>query len=284
MAVDIKPLDAPLGARLSGIDLTQPIDDATFEQVRQALYKYQALVIRDNVFDDDDHVRFTERFGDLRASKMKDYTRGKNSAVFVVSNIEQDGKNVGVADAGLWWHSDGSFMENPHGVLALHALEVPVDAQGKALGDTVLASTCNAYDALPEAMKKRIDGLKVVNTLLARVQKTHGAGVKTETSTAAAPTEMEFTHPVARPHPITGRKCLYVSEGYSARIVGLPEDESRDLLAELTSFCTRPEFLYSHAWRVNDLLVWDNQATQHRATFDYQLPQRRLMHRTAALF
>jgi len=92
--------------------------------------------------------------------------------------------------------------------------------------------------------------------------------------------ETEAVHPVVRVHPVTGQKCLYVSEGYTTRILGMPEDESASLIAELTTRVVKPQVRCAHSWRVHDLVMWDNCSTQHKATFDYQLPQRRLTHRT----
>src|SRR5258705_440666 len=94
---------------------------------------------------------------------------------------------------------------------------------------------------------------------------------------------MGAVHPVVRVHPVNRRKCLYVDEGHMECILGLPEDESRDLIAELAAHCVKPEFLYRHNWRVHDLIMWDNCSTLHKATFDYALPQRRLMHRTTVV-
>ena len=283
MAIALTRLDAPIGAMVEGLDLTRPLPDEDFAALRSALFAHQALVVRGQKFSPADHVRFTRRFGPLRASNMQAYTYAGAPEIFVVSNIKDGERNIGVADAGLFWHSDGSFMPNPHGILALHALEVPRDATGRARGDTLIASTSAAWDALPEATRRRLDGVRAVNTLKLRYQKTVDSGVKTEVDTAAAPDDTTWAHPVGRPHNVTGRKCLYVNEGYTARLEGLPEDEARDLLAELLAHVTRPEFVYTHVWEPDDLLIWDNLATQHRATIDYLLPQRRLMHRTTAL-
>lgn len=284
MTLAITEIAAPFGAEVKGVDLTRPIDNDTFDRIQQAFLRHQLLVFRDNEFSEADQIRFTARFGEIRKSNMEEYLSRKQPEVFLVSNIKEGDKHVGVYDAGLFWHSDGSFMPTPHGALALHAPEVPHDSNDKPLGDTVFASTSAAYEALSPAMKKRLEGLQGLNTLLLRYEKTVGGGRKTDVLTASAPREMETAHPVARPHPITGRKCIYVNEGYTARILGLREEESRGLIAELTAHCARPEFLYRHSWRMHDFVVWDNHSTQHKATFDYALPQRRLMHRTAAIF
>jgi taurine dioxygenase len=131
-------------------------------------------------------------------------------------------------------------------------------------------------------MKKRLEGLRALHSIIQRHQKTVESGGKKEYN-AAMKASPEAVHAVVRVHPVTRRKCLYVSEGYTAKILGLPEDESRDLIAEITRHCARPEFHYRHTWQQNDLVMWDDCSTQHKATFDYALPLRRLMHRTTVI-
>ncbi|MCE9640635.1 MAG: TauD/TfdA family dioxygenase, partial [Betaproteobacteria bacterium] len=194
---------------------------------------------------------------------------------------KKDGKHIGSYDAGIFWHTDGAYLANPHAVSALRALEVPV-VDGRVLGATNFASSSAAYDALPQAMKKRLDGLQALHSIMQRLSKTLESGLKKDYN-AAMKSEPEAVHPLVRVHPVNGRKCLYVTEGYTVRILGLPEDESRDLIAELTAHCTKPEFTYLHQWRKNDLVMWDDCSTQHKATFDYPSSTPRLMHRTTVI-
>jgi taurine dioxygenase len=139
-----------------------------------------------------------------------------------------------------------------------------------------------AYNALPERMKQRLDGLQALQSINFRQEKTLKAGIQKEYN-AAVKASPEAIHPVVRVHPINKRKCLYVSEGYTAKIIGLPEDESRDLIAELTAHSTKPEFQYVHNWRQHDLVMWDDCSTLHKATFDYPPTLRRRMHRTTVI-
>jgi taurine dioxygenase len=278
MPISVVQTGAGLGAEIRGIDLAKPIDEATFTHIRDAFYQYGLIIFRGSCFSDEDHIRFSSRFGPLRKLKLEQFLRGQHSEIFVVSNIKENGEYIGVHDAGTFWHTDGPFQQQPHGPSALHALEVPMQ-DGRPLGDTLFASVTAAYDALSSDMKRRVDGLKAVNSLLHRYQKAVGNGIK-DSSILSNATETEAIHPVVRIHPQTGRRCLYVSEGFTSRIVGMPDDESRALLDELTAHAVKPEFQYRHTWQVDDLVMWDNCATQHKATFDYQLPQRRLMHRT----
>ena len=152
------------------------------------------------------------------------------------------------------------------------------------MGNTLFTSTAAAYEALPDSTKCRIDKLKAVNSskyYTAHHEQQKGGGAIELTEKLKQATNVE--QPVVRTHPITGRKCIFVTESHTKYIVGLEPQESEDLLRELLEQILRPEFIYTHSWRVGDLLIWDNAATQHRATFDYALPLRRLMYRTATV-
>jgi alpha-ketoglutarate-dependent taurine dioxygenase len=280
VSIRITETGAALGARIEGIDLRNALDGATFAAVRNAFYKYEVVYFRGSELSDEDHIRFSERFGELRKLKL-DQLHAKHPEIFIVSNIVEEGKHIGAYDAGLFWHTDGAYLKNPHAISALRALEVPVQ-DGRVLGDTVFASMSAAYDALSASMKKQLEGLQALQSIIHRHQKTLQSGRKKEYN-AAVKADPEAVHPVVRVHPITKRKCLYVSEGYTVNILGLPEDESQDLIATLTSHIAKPEFHYRHNWRDNDLVMWDDCSTQHKATFDYALPLRRRMHRTTVI-
>jgi taurine dioxygenase len=279
MSIRITPTGAALGARIE-VDLTKGLDEAAFEEVRRAFYQYEVVYFRGAELSDEDQIRFSARFGELRKLKL-DGLHAKHPEIFIVSNIMDEGKYIGSYDAGLFWHTDGAYLANPHAISALRALEVP-EQDGRVLGDTIFASMSASYDALSANMKKRLDGLKALQSIIHRHQKTLQSGLKKEYN-AAVKADPEAVHPVVRVHPITGRKCLYVSEGYTVKIIGLPDDESRDLISELVSHCTKPEFQYRHNWRQGDLVMWDDCSTQHKATFDYALPLRRRMHRTTVI-
>jgi taurine dioxygenase len=261
--------------------LTQPLDDATFEQIRAAFYRHEVLYFRGQALSDEDQIRFSARFGALRKLKLDSQLHMAHAEIFVVSNIVKDGRHIGSYDAGSLWHTDGAYLANPHAISALRALEVPAQ-NGRTLGDTNFASVSAAYDALPQAMKKRLEGLQAVQSFAQHLAKTGGTGVKKDIY-AAVKANPETIHPVVRLHPVNGRRCIYVTEGYTSRIVGLPEDESRDLIAELAAHCVKPEFTYRHNWRQHDLVMWDNCSTQHKATFDYPASAARLMHRTTVI-
>src|SRR5688500_8111197 len=235
VTINVIPGGDALGARIEGVDLTRPLDDATFDAVREAFYEHEVVYFRGQRLSDADHVRFSARFGELRKLKL-DQLHAQHPEIFVVSNIVENGKHIGAYDAGIFWHTDGAYLSNPHAISALRALEVPRDDTGRVRGDTAFSSMSASYEALSASMKKRLDGLQALQSIMYRHQKTLAQGGKKEYN-AAVKADPEAVHPVVRVHPVNGRKCLYVSEGYTVKILGLPDDESRDLIAELVAHC-----------------------------------------------
>ena len=281
MTLDIRPFDAALGAEVHGVDLAQDLDDTTFSAIERTYNDHSVLLFRDQNIDEARHIAFSHRFGDLEIHVLDQYLHPEHPEILIVSNVMDDDRHVGIYDAGRYWHTDLSYMAVPSRGSLLYALEVPHDAEGDPLGDTLFASTAAAYDALSAGMKRRIAGLEAEFSLANRHAKLVADGdsdaALSDAHQAKAP---PVVHRVVRTHPITGRKSIYVNEGQTSGIVGLPEDEARNLLHELCTHCTRPEFVYRHQWRAGDLVMWDNIPTQHLAICDYALPQRRYMHRT----
>lgn len=281
MTLDIRPFDAVLGAEVRGVDLSRGLDDATFRAIERAWNHHSVLLFRDQAIDETRHLAFSRRFGDLEVHVLDQYLHPEHPEILIVSNVMDGDRHVGIYDAGRYWHTDLSYMTVPSRGSLLYAIEVPHDAAGEPLGDTLFASTAAAYDALPANMKRRISGLEAEFSLANRHARLVADG---DPDAALSDEHLDKTppvvHKVVRTHPITGRRSIYVNEGQTARILALPGDEARDLLEELCIHCTRPEFVYRHRWRIGDLLMWDNIPTQHLAICDYALPQRRYMHRT----
>ena len=281
MSPDIRPFDAALGAEVRGVDLSRVLDDAAFAAIERAWNEHSVLLFRDQAISEARHIDFSRRFGKLEIHVLDQYLHPEHPEILIVSNVMDGDRHVGIYDAGRYWHTDLSYMAVPSRGSLLHAIEVPHDAAGEPLGDTLFASTAAAYDALPANMKHRISGLKAEFSLANRHARLVADGdPDAELSDAHRKKTPPVVHKVVRTHPITGRRSIYVNEGQTARILDLPDDEARDLLEELCTRCTRPEFVYRHRWRVGDLLMWDNIPTQHLAICDYALPQRRCMHRT----
>lgn len=281
MTLDIRPFDAALGAEVHGVDLSREVDASIFTAIERAWNDHSVLLFRNQAIDAMQHVAFSRRFGDLEVHVLDQYLHPEHPEILIVSNVMDGDRHVGIYDAGRYWHTDLSYMAVPSRGSLLYAIEVPHDDAGSPLGDTLFASTAAAYDALPPDMKHRISGLSAEFSLANRHAKLVADG---DPNAALSDTHREkappVVHKVVRTHPITGRKSIYVNEGQTSCILGLHEDEARDLLHELCTHCTRPEFVYCHRWRAGDLLMWDNIPTQHLAVCDYALPQRRYMHRT----
>ena len=274
MGMTITPSDRPIGAVVTGVAL-KDIPEADFAQIRAAVYQRGVVAIKGQDLSQADQVHFARRFGTLQKIFIKEALSSDYPELFYVSNVVENGKPLGSTDAGRFWHTDGAYLKEPHNVSMLYAIEVP-QVDGQALGDTVFAGMGAAYDALPEPMKQRVEGLRAVHSLH------HRYGVKTENAQEMANRTLAFppvAHPLAIRHPETGRRCLYLSEGYTTAIEGLPEDQGQLLLRQLCEHVVSPQFQYRYSWEPGDLLIWDNRATLHRATFDYGPTQRRVMRR-----
>ena len=175
------------------------------------------------------------------------------------------GKPVGIEDAGRFWYSDLSYMARPSLGSLLYAHEVPPPSAG---GDTPFAGMYAAYDALDADLKQRLHGVNAVHSYEQRWQKDAARGMeRAELDDSERQRIPDVVHPIARPHPITGRVALYVNEGFTVAIEGWPQDQSQALLAQLFSHATRPDFVYTHHWRAHDLVMWDNACVVHSATW-----------------
>jgi len=277
----IRPLSPLFGAEITDIDLSRDLDGPAFAAIEKAFNECSVVLIRGQHITDEQHVDFSRRLGELEIHVLREYVKPRNPELYVLSNIVENGKAIGIKDAGNYWHTDLSYTKAPSRGSIMYALEVPHGTDGSPLGDTQFASTTAAYDALSEEMKAKLAGLKAVHRFWDRyMRERKAAGSDVVISDERKAQTPDVIHPIIRTHPFTGRKCIYVNEGFTIGIADMPENESRLLLKELFAHCTRPEFTYRHQWRAADIVMWDNCATLHRANVDFALPQRRLMQRT----
>jgi taurine dioxygenase len=289
--ITVNRIGKHIGAEISGVDLTQPLSDDTFAQIAKAFFGNEVVFFRNQKITPAQQVAFTKRFGILEQHVRKESRLPGHPEILVVSNLLDDkGNAIGAQDAGRFWHSDLSYKKEPSLLSALYAVEVPVK-DGKVLGDTNFTSTTAAYDALPEDMKQRLQSLKNVHSYRyyrnknAQAQKEDAARggrvvqehALTEEQLKSVP---DIEAPIVRTHPVTKRKGLFINEAHTSAIVGLPQAEGDALRDEICQHTIKPEFQYRHRWQAGDLLLWDNCAALHKANFDYDLPQRRLMYRT----
>ena len=289
--IEVIAANPEVGAEIVGVDLSKPLDDETFAVIRDAYYKHSVIVFRGQKITEQQQIDFSRRFGNLEIHVLKQFLHPQHPEILLISNIVENGKNIGIVDAGRYWHSDLCYKAVPSMGSTLYSIEVPRDDNGKILGDTLFASVACSYDALPEKLKQRVAGLKALNSLEHTFDRTRkDADIRTEqvdtpdaerTRVAEEQKKLvEAIHPVVRTHPVTGRKCIFVNDSTTVKVLGVSDSESEDILGELRTRCIRQDFIFRHKWQVGDVLMWDNCATQHQAIADYALPQRRRMHRT----
>ena len=274
--VEIRPLRAPLGAEVLGLDLSQPLDADTFARIHRAHLAHHVLVFRDqHHLTPAQQVAFSARFGPLQRHVLKQFALAEQPEILVVSNIIENGQPIGLGDAGHFWHSDLSYKDKPSLGSLLLAQELPAEG-----GDTLFANQHRAWEALPKVMRNRVHSLRAEHWYLARYKELQARSPWRPDLTPAQVAEVPASvHPVVCIHPENGRQALFVSEHFTTRIVGLPEDESRSLLAELFAHSTQPEFVYRHRWQPGDMVFWDNRSVLHLAAGCPDHLRRRL-HRT----
>ncbi|MGY8525575.1 TauD/TfdA dioxygenase family protein [Paracidovorax citrulli] len=271
----IRAFDAPLGAEVVGLDLSRALSPEALARIHAAHLQYHVLVFRDQQITPAQQIAFSRHFGELQIHVLHQFALADHPEVLVVSNIVENGKPIGLGDAGHFWHSDLSYKERPSLGSLLHARELPAEG-----GDTLFANQHLAWETLPEALRRAVEGRLAEHTYLARYEELRQRSPWRPALSAEQIAQVKpVTHPIVRTHPETGRKALFVSEHFTTRIVGLPEDESRALLDELFAHSVKPAFVYRHQWRPHDLVFWDNRSLQHLAAgCPPQL--RRLMYRT----
>lgn len=271
----IVPSQDVIGAEIQDVDLAQPLSEEAFNRLEAAFNTHAVLCFRDQRIDEPQLIAFAKRFGEVEKIFLTHYAHPQYPEIMYVSNIKENGRDIGHADAGRVWHTDMSYTARPPRATMLYALEVPVE-NGVTLGDTLFSSAADAHDALPPETQKRISKLRAIHQVAGRRART-GTGQEDQALRYQQPA---VVHPVVRTHPYTGRKCLYVSKGECEGIEGMPRDEALALIDELADQIIDPRFQHTHRWRVRDLLMWDNCTVQHLASLDYQWPKhRRLMHR-----
>jgi len=270
--LDIRPLSGAIGAEISGIDLSQPLDDMTVAAIRRAWLDHLVIFFRDQDLPPDRLMALARRFGKPIEYPFVAGIDGFPEVTPVVK-LEHERVNFG----GIW-HSDTTYLETPPMGTFLVAREVP-----DAGGDTLFANMYLAYEALSDGMKHLIDPLVGINSSRkADASKTREdrmkADLKSEGAGGGARRDYIAEHPVVRTHPETGRKALYVNIGHTQRFKDMTEEESAPLLAFLFAHQTRPEFTCRFRWNAGSLALWDNRCAQHNPINDYH-GHRRVMHR-----
>lgn len=272
MTLHITPLTPAIGAVVQGIDLTRDITEPQRRAIEQALLDHQVIFWRDQPITPVQQARFAQQFGELHIHPIYPSVPEQRE-VLVLDTAVTD-----VRDNAIW-HTDVTFLPNPAMGAVLSAKQVP--AYG---GDTSWASGTAAFEALSPALQRLFDGLTATHDFaksfpLERFGNDAQALARWEQTRSQ---HVPLSHPVVRAHPVTGRKALFVSEGFTTRINEVSAAESEALLKLLFAHAIRPEFTVRWQWRADDVAFWDNRVTQHYAADDYR-PQRRVMHRATIL-
>jgi taurine dioxygenase len=263
MSFTTNPLSGLIGLEISGLDLTSPLDDATFAKVKSLFETNSVVVFRDQRITPEQHIAFSRRFGELEIHVQHHFHLAGHPEILIVSNeTREDGKPLGLADAGRYWHSDLSYKAEPSLGSLLHAQTLPA-----VEGDTLFVSMAAAYDALDDETKAQIEGLTAVHDYTARnLAQQAKSALRPGLTADQAKTVPPVVHPVVRVHPATGRRALFVNEGFTTHIVELERPQSDTLLRRLFAHMTQPQFQYRHRWQAHDMVFWDNRATIHLAT------------------
>jgi taurine dioxygenase len=272
MNLQITPLSSALGAQISGVDLSRDLSAEQRNAIEQALLEHQVLFFREQPITPQQQARFAARFGDLHIHPIYPNVPGQPE-VLILDTAVTDVRDNAV------WHTDVTFLPTPAMGAVLSAKQLP--AYG---GDTLWASGIAAFEALSRPMQSLLDGLSATHDFtrsfpLERFGTTAADLARWEETRRKNP---PLSHPVIRTHPVSGRKALFVNDGFTTRINELEPAESEAILKLLFAHTTRPEFTIRWRWQENDVAMWDNRVTQHYAVDDYR-PQRRVMHRATIL-
>jgi len=257
----IEPLSPILGARIHGVDLSRPLDAATFTRLETALHDHGFIVVPGQKLTAAQFVAFGRHWGPPEPHVIDTFHHPEDPNILVLSNVVRDGRPMGLADAGSYFHTDYSYLEVPARCTILYALQVP-----HAKGGTTFANQTRAYEDLPDETKRHID------SMVGRHHYGNRDDLDEHSRTAASYLNEEqrkkvtwVSHKLARPHPHTGRKSLYAVSGSSFGIEGMDDEEALDLLDGLKAHATQARYQHTHNYEAGDVIVWDNAQLLHKA-------------------
>jgi taurine dioxygenase len=276
-ALAVRPRHPLIGAEITGIDLSRPLEPDMRAAILEAWYRHLLLVFPGQAISDADQIAFARNFGALEVHPSKDHRSSRHPEIYRVANVDEAG-NILPPSGEAWryiniswlWHSDSSFREVPSKGSILHGIEVTEEG-----GETLFCNLYAVYEALDPALKARIAGRRARHshdTVLKRGQALEHSAKYDELR--------PVWHPLARRHPVTGRTCLFISPHTMDAVEGMDEAEGRALLDELTAFAQQDRFVYRHKWARDDVIMWDNRCTMHAVTPYDNARVRRIMHRT----
>jgi taurine dioxygenase len=275
MEFKVDPINAPCGARITGVDLGTELNAATYAAIHQAWLDHQVLVFPDTEMTEEDQIRFTKHWGEMplrkRYAGRREEGRRSHESIMLISNIRENGEPIGsLPDGDMMFHSDGQYDEHPYRYTMLYALEVPSSG-----GNTLFANLYKAYETLPADLKERLRNVEAQHGYYAGRHVTPEI-LKTLRIERVAD---NWVHPVFTSHEETSRTVLYVSRLLTQALRGLSEDEGDDILDQLLDHVEKPELVYEHVWLPGDFVIWDNRCLNHART-DFSAGETRLLRRT----
>jgi taurine dioxygenase len=275
----IVPSGRVLGATVEGVDLAR-LSEAQFDQAYRALAEHGVLRFSKQELTARQLRDFAARWGELEVNVANMFQEPGLPEVMILSNIVEDGRPIGLADAGQSWHTDMSYSRTIAFCNILYGIRIP-HRNGEPLGNTEFCDQAAAYDGLPQDLREKLQGKTVLHDFekfweMMRREKGSRRPPLTDAQRRAKP---PVSHPVFLRHPVSGRMCLYANPGYAVRINELPEEESGEILEWLFAHQTQERYRYAARWQVGDVLMWDNMRTIHNAVADYGPQEHRLIKR-----
>jgi len=270
MAVDVIPSGKACGAELANIDISKPVSDSDAEIIYQAFLDHQVIFFRGQEITPADQRRVCGIFGEVGAyNRPKDRQHPKHASdeIMLISNVVEDGRLIGAhPDGEMMWHTDTPYLATPHKATTLYSVEVPANG-----GNTKFSNQYAVYDALSDELKTLLKGKMAMNcyefgTTVKNFEKYDRENVP------------HHPHPVLRKHPETGKTAVFVCPLMTEEIIGLGEEESKEILAGIYALQEEDRFIYEHIWNVGDMVIWDNRCLLHART-DFPREQRRLLRR-----
>jgi taurine dioxygenase len=275
MAISIKSLDAPLGAEISGVDLSEPVAQTDIDAFEDAWRKRLVVVFHGQSLSDPQLLAFSRRFGDLDPPGPNPYGEPFNKQhpeINVISNVVEAGKPIGnLGDGEAVWHADMTYVDVPPKAAMLYSLEVPPGG-----GNTYFADMFAAYETLPADLEKAVEGKVAVHDASRNSAGMLRKGYKEVTDVRET---VGARHPLVRTDRQTGRRALFLGRRPNSYVLGLDVAESEALLDAVWAHATQPRFAMCHEWKVGDLLMWNNLSVLHRRD-PFDPKSRRVMHRT----
>jgi len=252
--------DKDVGIMVQGFDAKRP---AAVDQLKELLYAHKIVVLKDQTLSEQQFCEFSQRLGEPVPYLQQNYHHPQYPLIFVSSNVQKEGQQIGVARTGGYWHSDTSFMEQPVPLTLLYPQIIPKHSRRT----TLFIDMQKAFDAMPQEMRRKLVSRRFIhsgkwrykvrtedvgfdiNEILQRIQKSRPA----------------VTHPAVITHPVTGAQMLYVSHGFTVGVQGLGTDEGQALLDEVLAFVEQPCFVHEFQWAPGDIILWDNRFFAHKA-------------------